>query len=150
MANRRGYKAHAQYDPNNWKSTGPNKERKLDRLKYSLNENDYDSPEDFDFDLMLVEIISKSLEDIARYPTGHHHFKDAKRFIDSEYLDMWCIAFGRNLDTTTIRKKADDLIRNPIRREEYLRFCHDKTVKRYRKGGDKVENRGNNPKLQAD
>lgn len=120
------------FDDKTHRTTGANKERHLKRVGYSLNEDDYGVPEDYEWDVMLEAIVSKAIEDIARASTASLEYQDAHNFIFSDRLDIWCIAFGRNMDTHLIRKKTKDIIMNENKRSEFLRHLHDKQAGKYR------------------
>lgn len=136
-----------KYDKDTWKTTGPNKQRNLRNIKYSLNEDDYTNPDDYSWDEMLSEIISQAITDLARCNSSSDEYISAHKFIFGDGLDMWCIAFGRNMDTHLIRKKAKDIIMYEKRRDEFLRHVYDQQIRRRTNGS---KNRGNNQVVQAD
>lgn len=136
MANRKDYKKLAKYDPLNWKSTGQNKFRKLDNIDYSLNEDDYDAPEDYDWDKMLETTILISLVDLAKLPTSEPDYKTAHEFIFTETLDCWCIAFGRNIDIRFIRSRAKKILVDLEYRESFLKHYHDVCKRQLRARGE--------------
>lgn len=126
MANRRDYKKLAKYDPLTWKITGPNKARKLDNIPYSLNEDDYQDPYDFEWMKLLAHMVSSALEDIARYPTNSVEYKMADKFIFSDNIEVWLIAFGYNVDVEVIRSKARKIISEEACRQDFLSWCAQK------------------------
>lgn len=132
-----------KYDPLTWKTTGPNKQRNLRHINYSLNEDDYENPEDYEWDSLLGEVISSAITDIARFGSSSEEYKTAHSFIFGQDLDYWCMAFGRNMDTFLVRKKTKDIIMHEHKREEYLRHVYDQQIRRRNEG------RGNNKKLSS-
>lgn len=140
----KGQEQNRKYDPLTWKTTGENRKRNLKNISFSLNEDDYENPSDYEWDKLIVSLISNAITDIARYKSTSYEYISAHNFIFGEDLDMWCIAFGCNVNTDHIRVKAKKIIMSQEERDAYLRYVYEQ--QKY----EKHIHRRNNKKLQAD
>jgi hypothetical protein len=122
-------KYNRKYDPETWKTSGPNKRRKLDNIRFSLNEDDYQDPEDYQWMEMIASIISHAIEDLARFGTDTEQYKSAHKFIFSEDVELWIVAFGYNVDADFIRRQARKVMTDPEYRESFLSWCAIKMKK---------------------
>lgn len=133
-------KGQKDYEGNDWKTTGPNKRRNLENITYSLYEEDYDIDVRYDWEVLLAELISTSIEDLARCSKDSKDYRDAYQFIFSDSLDTWLVAFGwgMTVDSDKIRANARHIISKPEHREAFLRHLNSKKHSKYKISRNKV------------